>query len=123
MANAAMEVFVEANYGYLNGNVEAMGKILRKFNETFEDVKALRQQVWTLLCALCCGLHPPYGPQARWKELVIGFWMQVNDCQAALLDGLKEQNIRQMWIRKKENEYILATLDKLDMLRETPLGE
>lgn len=41
----AMEKFVDENYGYLNGNVEAMGKILRKFNETFTDVKGLREQV------------------------------------------------------------------------------
>jgi len=41
----AMEKFVDENYGYLNGNVEAMGKILRKFNDTFQGVKDLRQQV------------------------------------------------------------------------------
>jgi len=41
----AMERFVDENYTYLNGNVEAMGKILRKFDETFTDVKGLRQQV------------------------------------------------------------------------------
>jgi len=40
-----MERFVDENYTYLNGNVEAMGQILRKFNETFRDVKGLRQQV------------------------------------------------------------------------------
>lgn len=45
LANAAMEEFVDVNYGYLNGNVEAMGKILRKFNETFTDVTTLRKQV------------------------------------------------------------------------------
>lgn len=36
---------MDVNYGYLNGNVEAMGKILRKFNETFTDVTTLRKQV------------------------------------------------------------------------------
>ena len=45
LTNSAMERFVDENYTYLNGNVEAMGKILRKFNETFTDVKGLRQQV------------------------------------------------------------------------------
>lgn len=28
----------------------------------------------------------------------------------------------QMWVRKKENEYILAMLDRLEMLKETPSG-
>lgn len=27
-----------------------------------------------------------------------------------------------MWVRKKENEYILAMLDRLEMLKETPSG-
>lgn len=45
LANAAMEEFVDVNYGYLNGNVEAMGKILRKFNDTFTNVTRLRKQV------------------------------------------------------------------------------
>jgi hypothetical protein len=45
MANSKMKEFVDLNYAYLNGNVEAMGKILRKFNETFRDVKNLRSEV------------------------------------------------------------------------------
>ena len=45
LSSMAMEKFVDENYGYLNGNVEAMGKILRKFNDTFHGVKDLRQQV------------------------------------------------------------------------------
>lgn len=32
-------------HSYLNGNVEAMGKVLRRFNETSEDVQRLRRQV------------------------------------------------------------------------------
>jgi hypothetical protein len=31
----------------LNGNVEAMGKVLRRFNETNEEVQRLRRQVTT----------------------------------------------------------------------------
>lgn len=30
---------------YLNGNVEAMGKVLRRFHETTDDVQRLRRQV------------------------------------------------------------------------------
>lgn len=42
---------------------------------------------------------------------------QVQECKAVLVEGLKEQNIRQMWVRKKETDYILAMLDKLEMLK------
>ncbi|KAM3569928.1 hypothetical protein VYU27_007989 [Nannochloropsis oceanica] len=88
LTNMAMERFVDENYTYLNGNVEAMGQILRKFNETFRDVKGLRQQVL--------------------------------ECKSALLEGLKEQSIRQMWVRKREHDFVLSMLDKLDKLKETP---
>ncbi|GAB5033673.1 exocyst complex component 4-like [Nannochloropsis oceanica] len=90
LTNMAMERFVDENYTYLNGNVEAMGQILRKFNETFRDVKGLRQQVL--------------------------------ECKSALLEGLKEQSIRQMWVRKREHDFVLSMLDKLDKLKETPAG-
>jgi len=43
--------------------------------------------------------------------------LQVQECKAVLVEGLKEQNIRQMWVRKKETDYILAMLDKLEMLK------
>lgn len=41
----------------------------------------------------------------------------MQECKAVLVEGLKEQNIRQMWVRKKETDYILAMLDKLEMLK------
>ncbi|EKU21758.1 hypothetical protein NGA_0210300, partial [Nannochloropsis gaditana CCMP526] len=44
LVNRAMESFVEENSSYLNGNVEAMGTILRKFQDTCSDVRTLRGQ-------------------------------------------------------------------------------
>lgn len=46
----------------------------------------------------------------------------MSECKSALLEGLREQNIRQMWVRKKEHEYILHMLDRLEMLKDTPTG-
>lgn len=133
LANAAMEEFVDVNYGYLNGNVEAMGKILRKFNDTFTNVTRLRKQVgastrvylihvsFRFLLSRGWG-HDTFDFQAHTTACFGGLVVQVSECKSALLEGLREQNIRQMWVRKKEHEYILHMLDRLEMLKDTPTG-
>ena len=45
IAQKALEDFVDVNYGYLNGNVVQLGKILRKYEGTTRTVQSLKSKV------------------------------------------------------------------------------
>ena len=90
IAQKALEEFVDVNYGYLNGNVVQLGKILRKYEGTTQTVQRLKSKI------------------SSCKNSLIGEF------------EANKTKVKNLYDSKMEYTCILKYLDDLDTLQESP---